>query len=342
MPCTISDFKDSAGNWYQAGAQAYYSCQRLEAETIRATNYLAVTTASNLMRNGIALLQQAASFDLASKQFDIQNRNLDRMNLISNEQLDHAKKLRLQWERGVPCENKQTDQACDEIDGIKKPNYQLILGRTRAQIAPPFQLARRQAKFRYGVNCKAAACAEMAQIDLKEAQVMAAQTEAAYRKEEALYEQRRATAISYRMTVLQHNRGMLANASTSMNGALEGAKLAANINPYYGFSQAINLAAGYWSGASTQSALSNRGNDGFNSQGLRTSNMQNTQTRESLGSVNYGADNYDFQNVESNQADFQMNDVNVNGNTGVLDGGQYDSYDLQNLYFAPDNINGPQ
>jgi hypothetical protein len=307
---SISTFVDVT----QAQAQAYWAAEWREHQTVVAQNQALAAASANTTRNIIAGLQQAASFYFADKQYDIQNRNLDRLNLITTEQLTHSGKLRAQWEYGIACENKQTSDACDT--SVPKPNYQLIQSRIRAQVAPAFAVARRNAKRRYGVHCRAAMCAELRDIDIKEAFAISASTEAAYRKDEGLYEIRLATKLTHRMNVLQHNRGMGVVGAKLLEGAATSAKYATGINPYYGFSQAVNSAAGYWD---SKFALDDvRQRSGFNSGMIRPASSQ-------LGQIPSGATlSYQDElniNASADRWDWDKADRSVDGDIGVIGNG---------------------
>lgn len=254
MACELSNFTD--GRWDQAGAQAFYACKYFDA-----------VESTNLVRNVIAGLQQAASFYFADKQHDIQSKNLDRLNSITEQQVSTAVKLQKQMDRGIPCENAQTDESCSVA--VDAPNYAAIRSRIAASARLPFAQARRRISRRYSVHCKAAMCADERKIDLAEAAAVTAAIEAAFRKEEALYEVRLATRWTRRMNTLQHLRGLTVTAGSYLQGAMASATHASAINPYYGYSQAVNGLAGAVTGMTYQGALSALNTSAFNSGGLR-------------------------------------------------------------------------
>lgn len=236
MPCLESTFKGS-GPWTQASAYAYYACQVQETA---------------LIQQIIAGLQQVAAFYFADKQHDIASRAQDRLDLIANEQLASAAKLRAQYEYGIECERAMLDQSCDMA--VPQPDYEAIKARVSAPIIAQFSRARARLARCSTVHCAAAACDAEAKLRAQEASALARALEAAYRVEERLYETRRATRRAERLQALQHMRGHIQGASAALAGATQAAIQAGQINPYAGWSQAINLAAGRASGFVAQDA----------------------------------------------------------------------------------------
>jgi hypothetical protein len=316
MACDIETFKDAT----QAQSQAFWACSQLEWEKEKAKKAKEASDNAGTVRNIIAGLQQAASFYFADKQFAARSRELDRLDGVSNTMITRSGQVHGVWEHGIACERKQIDDACNFVP--PKPNYQLIQARIRAQVAPAFALPRRQAKRRYGVHCRAAMCAELREIDIKEAQMISAQTEAAYRKDEALHEIRLATNRTHLMNVLQHTRGLAVTGGSLLSGTVDAAKVASSNNPYYGLSRAVNSAAGYWENKFVLDDVRQR--SGFNSGAIRPAMGQVGQTASgaSLYQGMTPQNQFDGNGVigDGHQA-FGAGPSGVNGDIGVIGDG---------------------
>ncbi len=258
-PCQTTDFKDSNGNFYQAGSQAFYACM-----------YFQSVSDSNYIRNIIAGVQAATQIYFADKQYETQKQQQNRLDNISNIELDRSGKLFAQWEKGIECEDEQLLEACG-ID-VKKPDINDIRRRIAADVKRAFAGAKKQIRECYPISCIAAMCSELNRIAIEEARVIVGVTSASYQKEILLYEQRIATARSWRYQVLAFGRGSIQSSTVLMEGSARNAQLAAQINPYSGYTQALNSIFNTARSMSLQEASSFRGM-GINMRGQGTMPM---------------------------------------------------------------------
>ena len=244
-----------------AHSQAYYACKYLES-----------VEKTNIIRQILAGAKVLLDVVIADRTYDLQNRNLERLNRITDQQLAQSADLHGQWAYGKACERAQLDAACNT--NIPEPNYQAIYSRVASIIAAQFGNARRKVKKTYSVYCQAAACSAMRQIDIEEAKTVAGAVEAAYRKAEANWKIETAAARTHLLQVLQHMRGLLAATDGLLKGAASSAAAAASINPYQGFQyagqQALSTLTGFSLEGSRniQAASQINGMNAFNSSNL--------------------------------------------------------------------------
>ena len=244
-----------------AHSQAYYACKHLES-----------VEKTNIIRQLLAGAKVLLDVVIADRTYDLQNRNLERLNRITDQQLAQSADLHGQWAYGKACERAQLDAACNT--NIPEPNYQAIYSRVASIIAAQFGNARRKVKKTYSVYCQAAACSAMRQIDIEEAKTVAGAVEAAYRKAEANWKIETAAARTHLLQVLQHMRGLLAATDGLLKGAASSAAAAASINPYQGFQyagqQALSTLTGFSLEGSRniQAASQINGMNAFNSSNL--------------------------------------------------------------------------
>lgn len=234
-------------NWNQAGAQAYYACR-----------YFASIQDTNFWRNAIALIQQATQFYFADKQYEIASRAQDRLDNVSNTELDRSGKLFAQFEKQIAQEDAQLARAVERLN-IPEPDYNAIRLRVTASVIRQFTEPKRKIEQCYPVSCMEARCNALGKIATEEAKTIASEVEQAYQKERSLYEIRLATARAELAEVLKFGRGALNAANAALEGASKAAIQAGNINPYSGYIQAVNSTAQTLQGISTQEALSYRG-----------------------------------------------------------------------------------
>jgi hypothetical protein len=300
MPCTLSEF--TSKNITPGQAQAYYACQ-----------YFDSIASTNLIRNILSVAQAATNLYFAQKNYEIQKGNLDRLNKITEQQLAQSADLHGQWAYGKQCERQQLDDACNT--NIPEPNYQSIYSRVASVITMQYGNARRKVKQRFSVYCQAAACAELRKIDLAEASAISAGVEAAYRKAEANWKVEKAAARVHLLNVLQHMRGLLASTGGLLNGAAHSAAAAAQINPYYGFSQAANQAFGAATAATYQGALAAQGAGQIN--GMNAFQSNNLVNGRSPTEGNFEKASSERQSLFFNDAPSMANtgsNVNTDGN----------------------------
>jgi hypothetical protein len=267
--------------WNQAGAQAYYACKYLEA--VKDTNKW----------NGLITIAQAITqFYFADKQYDIQKLQQDRHNKISDIELDRSGNLYNQFVKGISCEDRQLMEACGMV--VEVPNIEDTRRRITADVKRAFASARKQIQDCFPANCVSAMCSELAKISREEAKAIVGVTSAYYQKEILLYEQRLATAKSWRYQVLAFGRGSVQSSTVLMEGASKNAALAGSINPYSGYIQAVNGAANTARSVLLQDALSYRGM-GVNM--MQQNEQNNTVKSQITGQQNSGfgiSQNRDF------------------------------------------------
>lgn len=242
-PNALNEWKD----WNQAGAQAYYACRYFAS--IRDTNY---------WRNIIAGVQAAVQYYFADKQYDIASRAQDRLDAVSNIELDRSGKLFAQFEKQISQEDAQLARAVERLN-IPEPDYNAIRLRVTASVIRQFTEPKRKIEQCYPVSCMEARCNALGKIATEEAKTIASEVEQAYQKERSLYEIRLATARAELAEVLKFGRGALNAANAALEGASRAAIQAGSINPYSGYIQAVNSTAQTLQGITTQEALSFRG-----------------------------------------------------------------------------------
>lgn len=244
---------DSVGARANAQASTFYSCQYNDAvrhtadKNLEAAKYVAdiqfnASIASTLATAVLAAAQTAVQSYFAQKQYETQKQAQDRLNKIADEQLRVSDNLRAQYELSMGCERTQLADACGDV--APPPDYESIKLRIRAPIIAQSTRRRLQATRSASVNCAAAACALNDRILVEEGRQIARAAESAYRREEALYEVRKARIRDFRSNVLQHMRGLSTASSSSLAGAAATTQAAAGINPYAGWSAATNAAFG--------------------------------------------------------------------------------------------------
>lgn len=255
MACTIFPGLtfDSVGARANAQASTYYSCQYNDAvkhtadKNLEAAKYVAnqqfnASIASTVATAVLAAAQTAVQAYFAQKQYETQKQAQDRLNLIATEQLRVSLNLRTQYELSMGCERQQLADACGDV--AAPPDYESIKLRIRAPIIAQSTRRRLQATRSASVNCAAAACALNDRILVEEGRQIARAAESAFRREEALYEVRKARIRDFRSNVLQHMRGLSVMSSSSLAGAAATTQAAAGINPYAGWAAATNAAFG--------------------------------------------------------------------------------------------------
>jgi hypothetical protein len=265
-PCQQGDF--GFGKWDQAGAQAFYACKYFQS--IEDTNF---------WRNAIAAVQAATQIYFADKQHTIATRQQDRLDNISNIELNRSGKIFAQWEKGVTCEDAQLLEACGMK--VEKPDINDIRRRISADVKRAFAGVKKQLRECYPISCAAAMCSELNKTAREEARTIVGVTSAAYQKEILLYEQRLATAKSWRYQVLAFGRGSIQASTVLMQGAAQNAQLASQINPWRGWTQAINGIAETGQRISLQEANSFRGMGINMRQQISNPNTDGTQVTSS-------------------------------------------------------------
>ncbi len=300
----------------QAGAQAYYACR-----------YFSSVENSNYWRYWIAAAEFAKDLFIANQQYETAKQAQDRLDNISNIELDRSGKIFAQWEKGIECEDEQLLEACG-ID-VKKPDINDIRRRITADVKRAFASAKKQIRECHPVSCIAAMCSELNRVAIEEARVIVGVTSAAYQKEVLLYEQRLATARSWRYQVLTFGRGSFQASTTLMQGAAQNAQLAAQINPWSGFSQALNGGFATLREASLNEARSFRGM-GINMRGQGTMPMSNATQVTSMPSYEFQLPTVDDGGVSLNSTDtkggnygfgsFDPNPVGMRQRDSMIDG----------------------
>ena len=306
--------------WDQAGAQAYYACQ-----------YFQSIADTNLARNVIAGIQSLTQYYFADKQYEIAKQAQDRLNNISNIELARSGTLFDQFGKGISCEDAQLLEACGMK--VERPDINDIRRRVHADVKRIYAATKRKIKECFGPACASAMCSELNKTEREEARTLVGVTSATYQKETLLFEQRLATAKSWRYQVLAFGRGSVQASTALMQGAAQNAQLAAQINPYSGYIQAVNGIANTARSISLQEANSFRG------MGI---NMRSQITAPGSGATQVAG--FDYNSLGANEAQqnpqFDYNGVGDNGSgpygdspTGFpSDGGVlYDgnSYDAQ-------------
>jgi hypothetical protein len=288
-----------------AHAQAYYACK-----------YFQSVQDTNLIRNIIAAGQAVTQIYFADKQYQIAKQNQDRLDTIANTDLDRSGKLFAQFEKALACEDKFMAAACD-ID-VAPPDYDAIVRRITATVKQQYTQIKKKVKECYPVQCAAAACHELQNIAIQESNSIRAGVEAAYRKEHALWETRKATKLEIQYRALGLARGSVTSAQAALAGAQSAAQQAAQINPYQGWIQAVNGIAETGQRISLQDALSYRGmgiNVGSNIQQPASigSGVQVTtgQTNTAANPIMYGSDSWGDINYSDNPAN-----ITGDGSTG--------------------------
>lgn len=247
----------------EAQAHAFYACK-----------YFQSVADTNFWRNVIAGVQAATQIYFADKQYDIAKKQQNRLDNISNTELDRSGKLFKQFEKGIACEDTQLAEAC-KID-VPKPDYAEIKRRVSATVIAQFTQARKKITECYPSHCMAAACNALEKLATEQARTISAVVEATWQKERALYEIRLATHQKWRYDVLAFGRGAIAPSNALMAGAASAAQAAGQINPYSGWIQAINGIAETAQRATLQESLQYRGMALGNNMGNTPSAIPNT------------------------------------------------------------------
>jgi hypothetical protein len=280
-----ADFRRA--KWDQAGAQAYYACRYFES--VQDTNF---------WRNIIAGIQAATQIYFADKQYQTSKQAQDRLDNISNIELSRSGALYDQFAKGIACEDAQLLEACGFK--VERPDINDIRRRVAADVKRIYAATKRKIKECYAPNCAAAMCSELNKTEREEARTLVGVTSATYQKETLLYEQRLATAKSWRYQVLAFGRGSIQASTALMQGAAQNAQLAAQINPYSGYIQAANGIAGTARSLSLQEANGFRGMGINMRQQVMAPAVNGTQvtgqdTMQPAPGLNPDSDNFDFQ-----------------------------------------------
>jgi hypothetical protein len=237
---------DKWQGWNQAGAQAYYACR-----------YFAAMNDTNVYRNIIAGIQAATQIYFADKQYEVAKQAQERLDNISNIELDRSGKLFGQFEKQIAAEDIQRVDAMDI--SVPEPLWNQIRLRVTASVVRQFTEARRKILECYPVSCMEARCNALLKLETEQAKTIASEVEQAYQRERALWELRKETKRAHRMDVLKFGRGALSNANSALDGARAAVNQSASINPYSGWIQAVNSTAQTAQGITTQEALAFRG-----------------------------------------------------------------------------------
>jgi hypothetical protein len=245
-PCEGPPSAGTWDKWNQAGAQAYYACR-----------YFAAIQDTNTVRNIIAGLQLLAQYYFADKQYEVAKQAQERLDNISNIELDRSGKLFGQFEKQIAAEDIQRVDAMDI--SVPEPLWNQIRLRVTASVVRQFTEARRKVLECYPVSCMEARCNALLKLETEQAKTIASEVEQAYQRERALWELRKETKRAHRLDVLKFGRGALGNANSALDGARAAVNQSASINPYSGWIQAVNSTAQTAQGITTQEALAFRG-----------------------------------------------------------------------------------
>lgn len=278
-PCNGPPDTGAWKNWNQAGAQAYYACR-----------YFAAVQDTNTVRNIIAAAQAITQVYFADQQYKIAKQAQDRLDGISTIELARSGKLFAQFEKQIDEEDAQLADAAN-ID-VPEPDWNAIRLRVTASVIRQFTEAKRKVLECYPANCAEAQCNALGKLETEQAKAIASEVEQAYQKERALWELRKETRRAHRLQVLQFGRGALSGASAALQGAQAAIIQSYNINPNFGFTQAINSIAQTAQGISTQGALSYRGMGANVSNAWGLGQTANNTATELMGSpasaMNFG------------------------------------------------------
>ncbi|MDP9908238.1 hypothetical protein J2W27_000331 [Variovorax boronicumulans] len=229
MACDYSPLKngDIPADVKQAQANVWYACKYIEA-----------VEKQTLMQNIVAGIQSAAQLYFADKQHEIAKQAQDRLDLIADEQMRNSANLRGQFEYVMACERAMADDACDQV--AAGPDYYAIKARVIAPIRAQFSRVLQKLARCYPTNCVAMALGEERRIRIEEAKAITRAVEMAYRREEQLFDTRKAQKRAERLQALQAMRGHAQASSAALQGAAATVQAAAGLNPYLGWTQAIN------------------------------------------------------------------------------------------------------
>lgn len=306
---TICDTPPSAwAGWTQSGAQAYYACR-----------FYAAQKDTNWIRNAIAATQAATQIYFADQQYEIAKQAQDRLDNISNIELERSGKLFNQFEKGIGQEDAQLARAVERLN-VPEPNYEEIRLRVTASVVRQFTEAKRKVEQCYPVSCMEARCNALGKIETEQAKAIASEVEQAYQKERALYELRTATARTELMEVLKFGRGALYAAHAALAGAQTATIQASNINPYNGWIQAVNGISQTAQGISMQEALSFRGmgvNIGSAQNLAKTGNTVTSEITRGPASTTFT----DYQpQIQSQFQDLMIGTMLTNSGDGTISG----------------------
>jgi hypothetical protein len=309
--------------WNQAGAQAYYACKYLEA-----------VTSTNNIRNIIAGIQAATQIYFADKQYEVAKQAQERLDNISNIELDRSGKLFGQFEKQIAAEDIQRVDAMDI--SVPEPLWNQIRLRVTASVVRQFTEARRKVLECYPVSCMEARCNALLKLETEQAKTIASEVEQAYQRERALWELRKETKRAHRLDVLKFGRGALSNANSALDGARAAVNQSASINPYSGWIQAVNGIAQTAQGITTQEALAFRG------MGANVGNAWSLGNTANNTATNFQADTAfritdDF--MQDPQASYNMTNNTLGGTGAGFIGGETNNSSIATQIANPmDNI----
>jgi hypothetical protein len=325
LPVLLTPAEIAALKITQAQSEFSWSDNRYKFEIYKAQVYNEASIEGNLARNVIAGIQAATQILFANKEYEVKKQAQDRLDNISTIELARSGELFAQFQKGIETEDIQLADAKAQLAALPTPDYDAIKNRVLASVNSQFTRAKTKVMECYPPHCQAAACAEIAKLEMEQAKTASAQIEAAWRKEHVLYETRKATLQAHLLQILNFGRGGLNQASALLQGAAQSTLQSANMNPYAGFQRSINNIAETGRSISTQNGLQ---------QAMSRSNMRAMQAPSSIGS-GVEMDRWGIDQADRDTQGLGGSSINLqsDGNVGSLGNSQ-----TQSQYYGDETL----
>lgn len=200
-----------------------------------------------LAQNAIALLQQAASFYFADKQYKAAKEAQDHQIEVWKTEKEWAKRYQDLWnDHYRPKEEAFLAEKWSE--GKYEPQYDTAQARALTHIRREFGQAREKVRKCIDPRCVGYACHSLKSLAIAEAKAAVGAIEKGFRAEEARKEIEDAKHDEIIFKLLQLGRGLANDSLNALNSAAKAAEVAATYKPYAGWEAAVGNATSYWMG----------------------------------------------------------------------------------------------
>lgn len=243
------------------------------------------------VQNAIALLQQAAAFYFANKQYQAAKEAQDHQIEVWKTEKEWAKRYQDLWyNKYRPIEEKFLKEKAEVKPYVAK--YDEAEARAVTDVRREFAMARENLRKCVDPRCIGVSCSLNKQIAIAEARAAIGAINKGYRAEEARKDIKDAQRDEAIFSLLQLGRGLQAASLNALNSAAAAAATAATYKPYAGYQAAVGNMAGYWQSYAADRAGAARQNASI--LGRQASNYSMRQgytgnTATSINSFGYGA-----------------------------------------------------
>lgn len=199
------------------------------------------------VQTAIALLQQAAAFYFANKQYQAAKEAQDHQIEVWKTEKEWAKRYQDLWyNKYRPIEEKFLKEKAEVQPYEAK--YDESEARAVTDVRREFALARQKVRKCIDPRCIGLTCETSKQLAIAEARAAVGAINKGYRAEEARKDIKDAQRDEVIFSLLNLGRGLQTSSLNALNSARAAAATAATYKPYAGYQAAVGNATGYWMG----------------------------------------------------------------------------------------------